>query len=161
MCLVVFLCVVVFSFPTNAHFVRELRSQHARQGVRVGCEVDGDERIHPFLYASVESFAYGNRLALYREQFLHLVSSVNVALLELPDRLSCLPNSTQEPLGTTVMGLEKTLHLNNTSFIENQQFVVDRLKEAFGSSSTLLTEMGLVIHYTTMWLFVHLQIRNT
>ena len=42
------------------------------------------------LYASGESFAHGNRLVLYREQFMHLVSTVNVALLELPVRLSLL-----------------------------------------------------------------------
>ena len=82
---------------------------------------------------------------------MHLVSTVNFALLELPVRLSCLPNSTQEQLRTTVMDLERGLHLNNTFSIENQQFIVDRLKEAVGSSSALLTEMGLYIHYTTTW----------
>ena len=44
------------------------------------------------------------------------------------------------------MDLERALHLNNTFIIENQQFIVDRLKEAVGSSSALLTEMGLYIH---------------
>jgi len=50
------------------------------------------------------------------------------------------------------------VHLNNTFFIENQEFIVDSLKEAVGSSSTLLTEVGLYVLYTTMWLFVPLQI---
>lgn len=110
------------------------------------------------LYASVESFAQGNRLELYREQFVNLVSAANVALLELPDRLSFLPNATQDQLRTTVMDLERAVHLNNTFFIENQEFIVDSLKEAVGSSSTLLTEVGLYVLYTTMWLFVPLQI---
>ena len=52
------------------------------------------------------------------------------------------------------MDLERALHLNNTFITENQQFILGRLKEAVGSSSTLLTEMGLYIHYTIMWLFV-------
>ena len=52
------------------------------------------------------------------------------------------------------MDLERTFHLDNTFIIEDQQFIIDSLKEAVGSSSTLPTEMCLYIHYTTTWPFV-------
>jgi len=110
------------------------------------------------LVASVEGFASGNRLEAYKDQFVSLTSSVDAALLSLPDHLSLLPNATKDQVRATVLDFEGALHMNTTFLAENQAYIAGQLKEAVGSSSTLLVEVGLYILYTTMWLFIPLQI---
>jgi len=110
------------------------------------------------LYANVENFTHGDRMELYRQQFFKLVADADAGLRHIPDSMSFLPNSTRDQIRNGISDAENTFRVNSTFIAKNQEYIVDKLKEAVGSSSTFLVEVTFYVLYTTIWLFAPLKI---
>jgi len=110
------------------------------------------------LYANVENFAHGDRMELYRQQFFKLVADADASLQHIPDTLSFLPNTTKDQIRRAIVDAENTFRMNSTFIAKNQEYIVDELKDAVGSSSTLLVEVTFYVLYTMIWLFAPLKI---
>jgi len=97
-------------------------------------------------------------MELYRQQFFKLVADAEAGLRQIPDSLSFLPDSARDQIRNAMSDAEKTFHMDSTFIAKNQEYLVDKLKEAVDSSSTLLVEVTFYVLYTTIWLFAPLKI---
>jgi len=109
-------------------------------------------------YSNVENFTHGNRMELYRQQFFRFVADADAGLRQIPDSMSFLSNSTRDQIHSAISDAENKIRMNNTFIAKNQEFIVDKLKDAVGTSSTVLVEVTFYVLYTTIWLFAPLKI---
>jgi predicted PurR-regulated permease PerM len=112
------------------------------------------------LIANVEDFTHSSRMDSYRHQFENLIASTDSGIRQFPDHFGFVPDAARSQWHTMVDKFSGSFHMNSTFISENQQYIVDKLKDGVGSSSTVLTEVAFYLLYTTMWLFAPLQINT-